>query len=62
MTTKVTIELPVGSHAPMVKVFALQRGAHVQTEPQLLAVVERGQATEQYVHYEQDILIKEAFE
>lgn len=61
MTTKVTIELPIGSHAPAIKVFALQRGAHVQTEPQLLAVLERGESTEQYVHFEQDILIKESF-
>ena len=62
MTTKISIELPVGSHAPAIKVFAIQRGAHVQTSPQLLAIVERGAATEQYVHYEQDILIKESFE
>jgi hypothetical protein len=42
-------------------VYAIQRGAHVQTQPQLLAIVERGNSTEQFVHFEQDILIKEQF-
>lgn len=61
MTTKVKIELHEDSHAPEIHVYALQRGAHVQTQPQLLAIVERGSSTEQFVHFEQDILIKEKF-
>lgn len=61
MTTKVMIVLHSEAHAPEIRVFAIQRGAHVQTQPQLLAIVERGGMTEQFVHFEQDILIKEQF-
>lgn len=59
MTTKVHIHLPLDAHAQRIDVFALSKGAHLAQGPQLLATVERGGDTEQFVHYEQDLLIRE---
>lgn len=62
MTTKVHIALYEDSHAPAIRVYAVARGAHFAQDAQLLAHVERGESTEQFVHYEQDLLVRECFE